>query len=126
MIKLLIIGTGGFIGAIARYGLSGLVHRALNGGFPAGTLVVNVMGCLAIGALMYFVEDRGTLGPTARLFLGIGILGGFTTFSSFGYETMELAGSGQWRLAMLNVAGNVLLGLGAVWAGRALLKALGV
>jgi len=125
MINLLAVGTGGFVGAVARYLLSSLVHRALSAAFPYGTLVVNVVGCLAIGALMYFVEDRGTLGPGARLFLGIGILGGFTTFSSFSHETIELVARGQTGLAALNVAGSVVLGLGAVWAGRALMRAVG-
>ncbi len=124
--KLVAIALGGAIGAVARYGLSGLVHRTANGNFPAGTLVVNVVGCLAIGAFLYFVEDRAMLGPTARLFVAVGILGGFTTFSSFGYETIELLRDGRWGAASGSVLGNVILGLAAVWLGRAAMKWIGV
>jgi CrcB protein len=122
--NILIVGIGGFLGAIARYGLSGLVHRYAGAAFPYGTLVVNVSGCLGIGVVMYLTEDRMVLGPAARLFLGLGILGGFTTFSSFGYETLELMRGGEFRSALLSVAGNVVLGLAAVWLGRSAVKFL--
>ncbi len=126
MTKILVVGLGGFLGAIARYGLSGLVHRRFGSSFPYGTLVVNLLGCLGIGVVLHLVEDRSMLGPTARLFVAIGILGGFTTFSSFGYETFELLEDREYRLALLNVAGNVVLGLLAVWAGRTLPRAIGM
>ena len=126
MNNILIVALGGAIGSVARYGLSGLVHRHLSGTFPYGTLAVNVLGCLAIGAVLRLTEDRLLLGPTSRLFLAVGILGGFTTFSSFGYETMKLMQNRQMGMALLNVAGNVLLGLGAVWLGRTLLKTAGL
>lgn len=125
MTKLLVVGLGGFLGAIARYGLSGLVHRRLGEGFPYGTLAVNVVGCLLIGVVLHLVEDRSILGPTARLFVAIGVLGGFTTFSSFGYETFELIEDRAYKLALLNVAGNMILGLLAVWVGRTLPRAIG-
>lgn len=125
MTKLLVVGLGGFLGAIARYGLSGLVHRRLGEGFPYGTLAVNVVGCLLIGVVLHLVEDRSILGPTARLFVAIGVLGGFTTFSSFGYETFELIEDRAYKLALLNVAGNMVLGLLAVWVGRTLPRAIG-
>jgi len=118
MIKLLLIGCGGFIGAIARYGLSGLVHRTFQSSFPYGTLVVNVAGCLVIGGMLYFVEDRMILPSATRAFLMIGILGAFTTFSTFGYETVQLLTDGRWSAGLLNVAANVILGLAAVWLGR--------
>ena len=126
MTKLLIVGLGGFIGAVARYGLSGLVHRLLNTSFPYGTLAVNVAGCLAMGGVVYLVEDRAMLSPEARLFVAVGILGALTTFSTFGYETFELLADRQWWLAGLSVAGNMVLGLGAVWLGRTILRAAGV
>ncbi|MBI3271572.1 MAG: fluoride efflux transporter CrcB [Planctomycetes bacterium] len=126
MLKALLVGLGGFLGAIARYELSGLVHRYLSASFPYGTLVVNVLGCLAIGGVLHLVEDRSLLGPNTRLFLTIGILGGFTTFSSFGYETMELLRDGESALALANVAGNVVLGLGAVWLGRTVPRLVGM
>ena len=126
MDKLLIIGAGGFVGAIARYWLSGAVHRMHDGVLPMGTLVVNLLGCLVIGAAMTLLEDRPLMSPNARLFLTIGFLGSFTTFSTFGYETVELLKDGELRWALLNIAGNVVLGLAAVLAGRAAVRAVGI
>lgn len=122
--KLLLVGLGGLLGAMARYGVSGLVHRGLNASFPYGTLAVNVIGCLVIGSVLYLVEARSMLSTHVRLFLATGILGGFTTFSSFGYETLELLRSQEVLLAVVNVLANVLLGLGAVWLGWTLFKLL--
>jgi CrcB protein len=126
MTKILLVGLGGFVGALSRYGLSGIVHRQVGGSFPYGTLVVNVLGCLAVGGFLHLVEDRSMLGPGARVFLSIGLLGGFTTFSSFGYETVELLRAREAGLAVLNVAGNLVLGLSAVWLGRAILRGFGL
>ncbi|MCK5124956.1 MAG: fluoride efflux transporter CrcB [candidate division Zixibacteria bacterium] len=117
---------GGFVGAIARYGLSGYVHKQFGTGFPYGTLAVNIVGCFFIGALMYFIETRSMISQNLRLFVGIGLLGAFTTFSTFGYETLALMGDRELMRASLNVLGNVILGLFAVWLGRTLLKAIGV
>ncbi len=116
--RLLIIGAGGFIGAIARHGLSGLVQHRAGALFPAGTLVVNVVGCALLGALLAYVETRPALDPDSRAFLTVGILGSFTTFSTFGFETLELARLGATRLAVGNVAANVAAGLVALWLGR--------
>lgn len=124
MIQLLAIGCGGFLGAIARYGLSGWVQRATRGTFPWGTMAVNVAGCLALGVLMTLVEERSLVGPTARSFVAVGILGSFTTFSTFGVETFDLMRAGGWFPAMGNVAGNVVVGLAAVWCGRAVVLSL--
>jgi CrcB protein len=111
---------------MARYGVSGLAHRLFDTRFPVGTLTENTLGCLAIGALMSAIEDRQLLSPDVRTFLTVGVLGGFTTFSSLGYETLEMLRHGDMRLAALNIAGNLVLGLGAVTAGwmgaRALLS----
>jgi CrcB protein len=126
MAKWLVVGLGSFLGGIARYALSGLVHRWAGAGFPWGTLVVNVAGCFLIGGALHLVEDRAMLAPETRLFVAVGLLGGFTTFSAFGWETFELMRRSQPTLAILNVAGNVLLGLAAVWLGRAALSAAGV
>ncbi len=83
-----IVGSGGFLGALARYGLSGLVQRQLPfASFPYGTLVVNLMGCALIGVLAGLAESRQMFGSEVRTFAFIGVLGGFTTFSTFGYET---------------------------------------
>lgn len=126
MEKVLIVGLGSFLGGIARYGLTGLIHKHLNGAFPYGTLAVNVLGCLLIGGVLHLVEDRSALGPNARVFVAMGLLGGFTTFSAFGYETIKLIGDRDLWLALLNVAGNVVLGLAAVWLGRMILRMTGV
>jgi CrcB protein len=124
MVELVLIGLGGFVGAIARYGLSGLVHRYWQT-FPAGTLVVNVLGCLVIGALISLVEERQLFAANTRLFLQIGLLGSFTTFSTLGYETFELMQSGDYWLAGINVGANVILGVGAVAVGMIAVRALG-
>ena len=118
MARFLLVGLGGFLGSVLRYGTGGLVHRLAGQAlFPWGTLVVNGLGCLVIGFLGGLAEMRGVLSGEARLFLFIGVLGGFTTFSSFGYETYHLVRDGQSAWAAANVLSQVLLGLAAVWAG---------
>ena len=124
MTQVLAIGLGGLLGTMARFGLSNLVQRVSGISFPLGTLVVNVAGCLAIGVVVYFTEDRQSVGPAARLFLTAGVLGGFTTFSAFGVETASLIREGNYWSAGLNVGLSVVLGLGAVWAGRSLMKVI--
>ena len=118
--RLVAVGLGGCVGALLRYGLSGWIQRRAAGDFPAGTLAVNVLGCLAIGLISHLAMERGDLAPNTRLFLTVGILGAFTTFSTFGVETIDLLGQGARGVAFASVAANVLLGLGAVLAGRAL------
>ena len=121
MDKYLFVGTGGFIGAVLRYWLSSTVQQLSNSAlFPVGTLVVNVLGCLVIGFLSELAEEHGLFTAEARAFVFIGILGGFTTFSTFGNETMNLLRNGQNTLALGNAAGHLMLGLGAVWLGRTL------
>ncbi|MBZ0270164.1 fluoride efflux transporter CrcB [bacterium] len=122
--RILVIGAGGFVGAIARHVLAGLVQHRAGFFFPTGTLAVNAIGCGLMGALLVVIETRQVLGPDARAFLAVGILGSFTTFSTFGYETMELLRVGSTRLAAVNIAANVVLGLAALWVGRTLARAL--
>jgi len=124
--QLITVGLGGFIGAIARYSISGFVHRYYKGDFPAGTLVVNILGCFIIGILMYLMEYRQFFSPNVRLFCTIGILGALTTFSTFGYETFELIKESSIYFALLNVAMNVLLGLMAVIIGWTLARLTGI
>jgi CrcB protein len=124
VIRLLVVGTGGFVGAIARYVLSGLAHRAVSTSFPVGTLLVNVLGCLCIGVLMTLVQDRQFFSPNVRLLVMTGFLGSLTTFSTMSYETVELFRDGDWRLAFGNIAANLVLGLGVVLAGRAAVRLL--
>ena len=119
MHPLLMVGLGGAAGSVLRYWLGGLVqHRLETTGFPAGTLAVNLLGCFAIGALAALVETRHAFSPDLRLLLGAGLLGGFTTFSAFGNETLTLLRSGQPALAAVNVVANVGLGLVLAGTGR--------
>ena len=115
------VGTGGFLGALARYGVSGVVHRIFaQTTFPVGTLTVNLAGCLLIGLLAGLAESRQVFGPEVRLFVMIGVLGGFTTFSTFGYETFALLRDGEYLRSIANVGLSVVLGLLLVWLGYAL------
>ena len=128
MSNLAIVALGGALGAVARYEISARVQQRWGGGpgaFPVGTLVVNALGCLVLGALMAWVAERAQFAPRTRLFVGIGLLGSFTTFSTFGFETIELARHGKLGGALLNVALNVLVGCAFVALGRfAVVRAL--
>jgi CrcB protein len=117
MQTLLCVGAGGFLGAISRYGLSQWLRAALGGSYPLGTLAVNVLGCLGIGALLGLSQESTGLSENTRLVLVVGLLGSFTTFSTFGHETLRLFGEDQLGRALLNVGLNLVLGLGAVWLG---------
>ena len=117
--QILLVGVGGAIGALARYLLGGAVHRLIPGFFPYGTFVVNVIGCLAFGLVVGLAESRFVIGPGARAFVLIGVLGGFTTFSSFMFESFELLRGDQLLPAAANVAGQVIIGFVALWAGYA-------
>lgn len=119
---LVVVALGGCVGALCRYGLMELVGSRWRGRFPAGTLAVNVLGCLAIGALMAVVEEREALSPNARRFLVFGLLGSFTTFSTFGWDTLALVREGDAPLALANAAASVLLGVAAVALGLALTR----
>ena len=119
--QFLLVGTGGFVGAALRYAVSGLVHRAIPfSGFPYGTLVVNLVGCLTIGLLTGLAESRQVMGPELRIFLFIGLLGGFTTFSTFAYEGVELIHHGEFAKVLASVMVHVLVGFLAVWFGHAI------
>ena len=121
LINAALVGTGGFIGAIARYGISGLVQRsAALSSFPYGTLAVNMLGCLLIVIAVGLVDSRQVFGPDFKLFAVVGLLGGFTTWSTFGYETLTLLRDAEYLRATANVAIHVMLGLVLVWAGYAL------
>jgi fluoride exporter len=117
--NIFLVGFGGFIGSVLRYLASGYVQQSTKSiDFPYGTLAVNVIGCFVIGFLAQLAESRGAFTSESRLFVFVGILGGFTTFSSFGNETLSLARDSQMMNALANVGANVILGLFAVWLGR--------
>jgi fluoride exporter len=119
MDKYLLVGAGGLIGSVLRYWVSGTIQQISNNDlFPFGTLGVNVLGCLMIGFLSQLAEDFGVFTVESRALVFAGILGGFTTFSTFGNETMNLLRDSQNALAFGNIAGHLILGLGGVWLGR--------
>lgn len=125
MKHVLLVGIGGFIGAVLRYSVSGWVQswtRSVR--FPYGTLTVNVLGSLIIGILLELAEGRSAFGPEARALLVIGLLGAFTTFSTFSSETLNLLRNGENLAAGLNLVVQVTMGLAAVWGGRALVQGL--
>ncbi len=115
MLKLLVVGMGGFIGAIARYTITDYVQRATEGRFPYGTLIVNIVGCFLIGLFMHLMQTREYFGPHARLHLSIGLLGSLTTFSTFAWDTFDLIANERFAAASMNITAQVLVGMAAVW-----------
>jgi fluoride exporter len=116
MHQVLLVGLGGFLGSIARYKLGGLVlHHTMDWRFPLGTFVVNVLGCVAAGILAGLVERHSSFSPDTRVLLFTGLIGGFTTFSAFGVETVFLLRRGEVAIAFAYVALSLLCGLGSLW-----------
>ena len=122
--RLFLICLGGAFGSGARYLISGWVLDYFGPAFPSGTLAVNIIGSFLIGALMFLGIEAGMLSPTARLTLTTGVMGGFTTFSAFSYETMRLAQDGSWALALANVVVSVVACLVACVLGWAVAQLL--
>ncbi len=117
MLKCLLIALGGGAGSLLRYLVAGWGQRLCGSGFPAGTLLVNVTGCLAIGMVGALLTGPVLIREEYRFAILVGLLGGFTTFSSFGYETLELAQSRKYAQAVANVLVSNAAGLAAVWIG---------
>jgi len=127
MLKWILIAAGGAFGSVLRYAMQGWVKQIVAGTlFPVGTMCVNVLGCLVIGILSgYFASPRGLNVPQEyRIGLLVGVLGGFTTFSTFGFETFDLLNDRQYGMAALNIALSCGLGLSAVWIGYRLTERL--
>lgn len=121
MLKIIWVGLGGFAGSILRYAVSGYIQALTKSvGFPYGTFAVNLVGCLLIGLFSQLAEGRGAFTAETRAFILVGILGGFTTFSAFGNETLNLLREGENGLALLNIGMHIIFGLTAVWLGRTL------
>jgi|CXWL01.1.fsa_nt_gi CrcB protein len=123
MMNIFLVGIGGAIGSIARYLMVAVIGRAFYvGSFPLGTLAVNVLGCFTIAFIGALAADKINLTADLRVLLFTGILGGFTTFSAFGYETFYFLETSHFLLAFLNILANLILGLGAIllghWLGR--------
>lgn len=117
----ILVGSGGFIGALMRYGLSGLVQAAAPlSVFPWGTVAVNLLGCLLIGVVAGLVDARQLLTPEFRIFALIGVLGGFTTFSTLGYEAFTLLRDAEYLRAVIYVGTQVFVGVALVFSGYAL------
>ena len=121
--KILLLMAGGAIGTVSRYAVSGLTYKFVEGTFPTGTLVVNVLGSLIIG-LLWGTWETANLSSPMRTFIFIGILGGFTTFSTYSLETLTLFREGEVKLAVLNVLANNILGLIMVFGGFFAAKSL--
>lgn len=125
MTNILLVGAGGFIGSVLRYLIGGYFQQTVKN-FPLGTLAVNLIGCFVIGMLAQLGESRNIFTNETRLFIFVGILGGFTTFSAFGNETVNLMNENQVTNMLFNIGANVILGLLAVWLGRFIINLITV
>ena len=121
----LLVGLGGFIGAILRYWISGWIQSGFVT-FPVGTLAVNFLGSLVLSLIMYASQYRGLLGEEARIFLAIGVLGSFTTMSTFSFESMKLLEQSEHMMFGLNILGTLCLCLLAIYLGKVLVLAIGM
>lgn len=111
----ILVSVGAAIGGVARYWLSNFVYKFLPENFPYGTFTVNLIGSIILGIVIYFFDSKELISPGLRLFLTIGFCGGFTTFSTFSLETINLLRDSQYLLAMLNIFSSVILCLAAVY-----------
>ena len=112
----LVVFVGAGIGGVGRYALGGWIQAAAGAGFPWGTLIINVTGSLLLTAV-YALLESSAAAPEWRAFLGIGVIGGYTTFSTFSYETVQLLHDGEWQRALLYVLGSVVLSIAGALVG---------
>nr|WP_044201361.1 fluoride efflux transporter CrcB [Oscillochloris trichoides] len=117
MLNITAIAIGAALGANLRYVISVWASQRLGASFPYGTLMINLLGCFLIGVILSLANNRLQLSEPMRLFLVTGLLGGFTTFSSFGYETYSLINSGNWLAAIMYASTSMIVGLIAVFVG---------
>ncbi len=122
--KLGLIAICGAAGALARFGLTGLVFRIYGGSFPFGTFVVNIIGCLVFGFIWPLAEERLLISSELRSIILIGFIGSFTTFSTLVFETGELMRDSEWALALANMGGQVVMGLLALYLGVVIGRAI--
>lgn len=115
--KYLAVGIGGFLGSIARFWLATFIGQRMATRFPYGTFVVNATGCFLIGFAMTLLTEKTHLNPTWLYLIPIGFIGGYTTFSTFEYETLRAIQEGQFTMGALNVVLSVLIGFLMVWTG---------
>lgn len=124
MLDFLAISAGAVVGANLRYWMSRYAVRLMGPVFPYGTLAINVLGSFVLGFFLVWTTERAVVDPRWRLLIAVGFCGGYTTFSSYAYETMSFFEHGQWSLMAANFLSNNLLACGAVLAGMALARAL--
>jgi len=124
MVNLILIGIGGFIGAVTRYGVALWIGQRWGRNFPLGTFLINVTGSFLIGLLMTLLSERFLVNPQWRLLLVVGFLGAYTTFSTFEYETGALLKDGEWLIAGANVVFSVVVGFIALKLGEVLAKSI--
>ena len=122
MTRYLLVMLGAALGGLARYVIGTAVMQRFTGRFPLGTLVVNVTGCFLIGILLPLLTERGEPRPNLRLLLVVGVLGGYTTFSSFAWESFQAVDEGSRWIGFANLALSVILGYLAVWSGALLVR----
>jgi CrcB protein len=119
MNKIFLVGAGGFVGSVLRYLISSYIQQITKSAvFPYGTLAVNLIGCFVIGFLSQLADTRGVFSPESRALIFIGFLGGFTTFSTFGNESVNLLRDGENLYALVNAGLHFAFGFEAVWLGR--------
>jgi CrcB protein len=118
------VAIGGALGAIARYQLTATIQSRVGPGFPWGTFLVNVSGCLAMGVVVTLLAARLTLNPNWRFAVPIGFIGAYTTFSTFEFETFRAVSDGAWLVGGLNVLASVIAGYVALWFGVVLARAM--
>ncbi len=116
------VGTGGFLGSVMRYLVQYLMEKSLSTTFPWGTLIANVTGSFIIGIIFALAEKENLMSAEWRIFFAVGICGGFTTFSAFAYNSFTMISEGAWGSLLLNSAGNLFLGISAVYLGVILIR----
>ncbi len=124
MIEYLMVAMGGAIGSVLRYWVSGGVADRLGTRFPYGTFAVNCTGSFLIGLIITLISQRANVNPNWRYLIGVGFIGGYTTFSAFAYETFQSMQDGKMLVASLNVLLSVAVGLLCIWLGVAAARAM--
>lgn len=119
---ILLVGSGGFIGSVMRYLVQYYIEKSLSSTFPWGTFIANIAGSFIIGMVFALAEKGNLMSAEWRIFLAVGICGGFTTFSAFAYNNFTMLNERAWGSLFLNVGGNLFLGILAVYAGIILIR----